>query len=287
MPDMIDKRDRAALFRSRLAQAMAASGDSQSALARRLGVDRSTLSALLAPGTRLPNAQLAADCAAALGVSCDWLLGLAERPEPARALLDAAVTLTPAPRALFDDTIFGWHRAAAGYKIRHVPATLPDMLKTHAVVQWEYRDPLGPGSDSAIAAFQAQLALLRDARSDYEIALPLHELAAFTAGTGYWAGLPEADRAAQLDHLIALCDELYPGLRLYLFDAHRVWSAPVTVFGPHLAVIYLGRSYIAFRDPVKVAEILGHFDGLVREAPAGARETPQHLRQLRATLDGQ
>lgn len=284
MPEMIDKRDRAALFRIRLAEAMAAQGTSQTMLARRLGVDRSTLSALLAPGTRLPNAQLAADCAMALGVSCDWLLGLAARPEPASVLLEGAVTLTPAPRALFDDTIFGWHREAAGYKIRHVPATLPDMLKTRAVVDWEYHDPLGPGAQGAIAAFESQLALLRDARSDYEIALPRHELTAFAEGSGYWAGLPEAARAAQLDHLIALCDELYPGLRLYLFDAHRVWSAPVTVFGPHLAVIYLGQSYLAFRDPAKVAGILAHFDWLVREAPLGARDTPGFLRQLRAGL---
>lgn len=98
------------------------------------------------------------------------------------------------------------------------------------------------------------------------------------------AGPARRGRAAQLDHLIALCDELYPGLRIYLFDAHRVWSAPVTVFGPHLAVIYLGQSYLAFRDPAKVSEILAHFDWLVREAPLGARDTPGILRQLRAGL---
>lgn len=284
MPDMIDKRDRAALFRDRLSLAMADSGQSQSALARVLGVDRSTLSALLAPGTRLPNAQLAADCAAALGVSCDWLLGLEMRREPASARLAAAVSLTEAPRALFDETIFGWHRDAAGYKIRHVPATLPDMLKTRAVVEWEYRDPLGVSADAAIAAFEQQLTHLRGARSDYEIALPYHELAAFSSGSGYWEGLPFAARLAQIDHLIRLCEELYPGLRVYLFDAHRVWSAPVTVFGPHLAVVYLGRHYVAFRDAEQVAKILGHFDWLVRESPTGARDVPGELRRLRAEM---
>lgn len=284
MMEMIDKRDRAALFRTRLAEAMAARGDSQAALARRLGVDRSTLSALLAPGTRLPNAQLAADCATALGVSCDWLLGLAARPEPAEALLAQAVTLTPAPRALFDDTIFGWHQAAAGFKIRHVPATLPDMLKTRAVAEWEYRASLGPAAPQAMAAFEAQLAHLRAARSDYEIALPLHELQAFAEGSGYWRGLEAPVRAAQLDRLIALTEELYPGLRLYLFDGRRQWSAPVTVFGPALAVLYLGRDYIAFRDPAQVARIGAHFDWLVREAPSGARDTAAVLRALRRDL---
>lgn len=284
MVDMIDKRDRSALFRERLAEAMAATGHSQSGLARRLGVDRSTLSALLAPGTRLPNAQLAADCAQALGVSCDWLLGLTARKEPAEVLLAEAVSLTEAPRALFDETIFGWHQEAAGYKIRHVPATLPDMLKTRAVVEWEYRDPLAGLADVAISRFEQQLELLRGARSDYEIAIPKHELAAFSSGTGYWSGLPLEVRVEQIDRLINLCEAYYPGLRLYLFDAHRVWSAPITVFGPHLAVVYLGRHYLAFRDPKRVATILGQFDWLVREAPTGARDVPDELRRLRAEM---
>ncbi|NEY91893.1 helix-turn-helix domain-containing protein [Tabrizicola oligotrophica] len=281
---MTDKRNRAALFRDRLAQAMAAGGQSQSALARAIGVDRSTLSALLAPGTRLPNAQVVAEAAAALGVSSDWLLGLAAAPAPVDQALAHAVELTEAPRALFDAAIYGWHREAAGYKIRHVPASLPDMLKTRAVVEWEYRDALGGTAEAAIAGFEAQLDHLRGARSDYEIALPLHELAAFAAGTGYWAGLPLADRTAQLDRLIRLADELYPGLRLYLFDAHQVFSAPVTVFGPHLAVIYLGQSYVSFRDPARVAAISAHFDWLVRAAPLGARDVGGHLRALRAGL---
>lgn len=125
---------------------------------------------------------------------------------------------------------------------------------------------------------------LRAARSDYEIALPLHELQAFAEGSGYWHGLPAEARRAQLDHLIRLAEELYPGLRLYLFDGRRQWSAPVTVFGPALAVLYLGRDYIAFRDPAQVARIGAHFDWLVREAPTGARDTPAVLRGLRATL---
>lgn len=284
MTDMIDKRDRATLFRARLAQAMAEHGLTQSALARAVQADRSTISALLAPGTRLPGAQLAADCAAALGVSCDWLLGLTGHPEPVAELLAASVSLSEAPRALFDDEMIGWHRAAAGYKIRHVPASLPDMLKLPQVVAWEYRDQLGRSPDQAIAAFQDQLDWMKTAQSDYEIALPLHEIDCFANGVGYWAGLPLPLRQAQLDHLISLCDTLYPSLRLYLFDAHRVYSSPVTLFGPHLAAVYLGRHYIVFRDPARVQAILQHFDGLVRATPFGAREVVDHLRGLRAGL---
>ena len=284
MSDIHDKRDRAELFRRRLAEAMAQCGQSQSGLSRAAFADRSTISALLSPGTRLPNAQLAADCARALSVSTDWLLGLTDRPDPPDTLMDLAVEMVPATRALFDETIFGWHREAAGYKIRHVPATLPDLLKTPAVVEWEYRDHFGEHAAQSIAAFQAQLGWLQGARSDYEIAVPQHELTAFATATGYWAGIPLDLRRQQIDHLIRLCDELYPAMRLYLFDAHRVFSAPVTIFGPLRAVIYLGRQYLVFRDPVKVADVSRHFDWLVRAAPLGARDASTHLQRLRLDL---
>lgn len=283
--EKVDKRDRAALFRTRLAQAMAERGVTQAALARETGADRSTISVLLAPGKRLPNAQLAADCAATLGISADWLLGLSDRPEPLAELLATSLTMTAAPRALIDETIFAWHQEAAGYKVRHVPATLPDMLKTRAMLEWEYTPQLGRSAEQAIGASQDRLAWMRGARSDYEIALPLHELAAFAQGCGYYDGLPLATRRNQLDQLITLADQLYPSLRLYLFDARRVFSAPVTVFGPLLAVVYLGRHYIAFRDHARVAAVTQHFDGLVREADVSARDAPEHLRALRAGLD--
>lgn len=284
MPDHVDKRDRSTIFRVRLAEAMTERGVTQSALARMTRVDRSTISALLSYGTRLPNAQLAADCAGVLGISADWLLGLSGRPEPIADLLATSLTITEAPRALIDETIFGWHREAAGYKIRHVPATLPDMLKTRAMVDWEYSPQLGRTAEQAIGAFEDRLAWMRGARSDYEIALPLHEVEAFATATGYYAGLPLNIRREQLERLITLSDQLYPSLRICLFDARRVFSAPVTVFGPLLAVIYLGRNYIAFRDNVRVETITQHFDGLVREADVGARQMVDHLQTLLTKL---
>ncbi|WP_338402019.1 helix-turn-helix domain-containing protein [Paragemmobacter straminiformis] len=280
----MDKRDRAVIFRARLAEAMAERGMNRSDLARAVGVDRSTVSHLLAGGTRLPNAGLAADAAAALGISADWLLGLATRPEPIADLLATSLAVTEAPRALIDETIFGWHREAAGYKIRHVPATLPDMLKTRSMVEWEYRPQLGRTAEQALGAFEDRLAWMRGARSDYEIALPLHELEAFAGGTGYYAGLPAEVRAEQMERLIALAGQLYPSLRLYLFDARRVFSAPVTIFGPLLAVVYLGRHYLAFRDSGRVASISQHFDWLVKEAAFSAREVPEYLRGLQARV---
>ncbi len=284
MSEMIDKRDRATLFRLRLTQALAERGLSQSALARATGVDRSTVSALLGSGKRLPNAQLAADCAQALGVSADWLLGLTERPEPLAEVLAASLTVTAAERALIDETIFGWHAEAAGMKIRHVPATLPDMLKTRAMLEWEYAPQLGRTAQQAIGAAEDRMTLMRQARSDWEMALPLHEIAAFASATGYYEGLSVAVRREQIDRMIALTADLYPALRLCLFDARRVFSAPVTIFGTMRAVIYLGRNYLAFRDRARVEVLSQHFDWLVREASIGARDVPGHLAVLRAEL---
>lgn len=280
MMEKIDKRDRAPVFRARLAEAMETRKVTQAALARLTGVDRSTISALLQPGTRLPNAQLAADCARALGISADWLLGLSGRPEPIADLLAASLSLTEAPRALIDERIFGWHQEAAGYKIRHVPATLPDMLKIRGVVEWEYEPQLGRTAEQAIGAFEDRLKWMRGAGSDYEIALPMHELAAFATGTGYYEGLSPDLRRFQLHHLMTLCEQLYPSLRLCLFDARRLFSAPITVFGPLLAVIYIGRHYLAFRDSARVDTITQHFDLLVREAEVGARDIVAHLQGL-------
>ncbi len=285
MDRKLDKRDRATLFRVRLEQALALRGLSRSGLARAAGVDRSTVTQLLSEaGDRLPNGQLVAECAQALGVSADWLLGLTERPERLAELMAASLSITEAPRALMDETIFGWHREADGYKIRHVPATLPDMLKTHEMLRWEYEPQLGRTAEQAIGASEDRLGWMRRSRSDYEIAMPLHELQAFIAGEGYYRGIPVATRATQIDHLLSIYDQLYPRLRIYLFDARRVFSAPVTIFGPLLAVVYLGRSYLAFRASAQVGELTAHFDWLVREASTGARDFPGLLAEARTRL---
>lgn len=275
----IDKRLRARQFRERLNRAMSTRGISQSALARQAGVDRSTISQLLTDqGARLPNAHVVGACATALGVSADWLLSLSERPENAAELLASGMAGSKAPRALVDDQIFDWHRESAGYKIRHVPVSLPDMLKTRALLEWEYAPHLGRSADQAIGASEDRLTWMRQAQSDYEIAMPTYELESFTQATGYYEGLPLEIRLEQLDHFEQICTQLYPRLRVYLFDAKRLFSSPLTIFGPLLCVFYAGSHYMAFRDRERVETFTNHFDRLVREADLTARQFPEKLR---------
>lgn len=279
----LDKRDRADLFRTRLREAMGTQNATQSGLARTIGVDRSTVSQLLTgDGARLPNAQVVAECASALGVSADWLLGLTERPELAADLIAASFEVTKAPRALVDEQIFAWHQEAAGYKIRHVPAGLPDMMKLPDLLRWEYGPSLGRSTEQAIGASEDRMQWMRAAKSDYEIALPIYELSSFASGTGYYEGIPAHLRTAQLDHISALQTDLYPTLRFHVFDAHRLFSAPMTVFGPLLAVLYLGQNYLAFRDTERVQLMSRHFDTLVREASTTPRDLPAHIDALKS-----
>ncbi|KPA21903.1 helix-turn-helix protein [Shimia sp. SK013] len=285
MSDIIDKRLRADRFRQRLGTAMKDTSITQSELSRRIGVDRSTISQLLKDkGARLPNAQVVGECATALGVSADWLLSLTDLPENTAAILANALTVTEAPRALVDEQIFNWHQEAAGFKIRHVPAGLPDMLKTDEMLVWEYSAHLGRTSEQAINASRDRLHWMRSSQSDYEIALPRHEMDSFAQGVGYYAGLPTHIRQRQLDQFADLTEQLYPRMRLYLFDAHRLFSSPITVFGPLLAVLYLGRNYLAFRDTERVSGFTEHFDALVRQADVTARQIPDHVRDLKKLL---
>lgn len=279
----MDKRDRALLFRHRLASAMRERDVSRSGLARAVGVDRSTVSQLLSRETaRLPNAQVVAECASALGVSGDWLLGLTDLPERAADLLAASMVVSEAPRAPIDEQILTWYTEAAGYKIRHVPATLPDMLKTEEMLRWEYEPHLGRTTDQAIGASHDRLDWMRRSLSDFEIAMPLFEIESLVSATGYYRGLDPGIRDRQVAHLRDLHDQLYPSLRVFLYDARRLWSAPITIFGPLVGVLYLGQHYLAFRERERVRALTAHFDGLVREAQISARAWPD---QLQALLD--
>jgi transcriptional regulator with XRE-family HTH domain len=282
----MNKRARSDLFRNRLQKAMDLKGDTQSSLARNTGADRSTLSQILAGTTpRLPNGQLVAQCANSLGVSADWLLGLSDQPDSLEQILEQAMTMVDAPRALIDAQIFAWHQRAAGYKIRHVPTGLPDMVKIRSMLEWEYAPSLGHTIDLAIASAEDRLNWMRQAQSDYEIALPIHELQAFARAEGYYSGCPRQIRIEQLKHLAQLTAQLYPVMRFSLFDARKIYSAPITIFGPLLAVIYLGQKYLVFRVPDRIQALSQHFDGLIREAEISTRELPAFIGALLQEMD--
>ena len=277
----MDKRRRASLFRERLIEVMSVKGMTKSGLSRAANVDRSTIGKLLKNDQpRLPNAQLAADAANALGVSTDWLLGLTNRPETPGDIIAAALSLSTAERTSADEQLLEWHHEAAGYKVRHVPATLPDILKTKRILDWEYASVRERRLPEALSAIQDQLQWLSSGVSDYEIAVPVHEIESCAAGTAYYKNVEKDVRYEQLDFIADQCDQMFPRLRIFLFDAHNVFSSPVTIFGPNLAVIYVGQCYLAFREVERIKSLSSHFDWLVREAVVDARNVSTHIRSL-------
>jgi len=275
------KNERSELFRTRLAARLALTGMSRSALARAAGVDRSTIAQLLAADdVRLPNAHLAAECAQALGVSADWLLGLSDRPESAAEVLSANFRMETAQRTPADEQIIAWHQEAAGHKIRHVPATLPDILKTEAVLEWEYAAFLDKTPEQARGAMRETTDWLRAPGSDYEICVSIDKVRSLARGHGYWEGLDRDARAAQIDFMAEQCDRLYPSLRLYFYDAKKVFSAPVSIFGRLLAAVYVGQFYLVYRDSLQVSALTEHFDTLVRESEVEARNAGRIIREI-------
>lgn len=275
------KNERSELFRTRLTARLALTGMSRSALARATGADRSTIAQLLASDeVRLPNAHLAAECAQALGVSADWLLGLSDRPESAAEVLSANFRMATAQRTPADEQIIAWHQEAAGHKIRHVPASLPDILKTEAVLEWEYGAFLNKTPQQAHGAMRETFEWLRAPGSDYEICVSIDKMRSLVTGEGYWQGLDREVRAEQVEFMVERCTELYPSLRLYLYDSKKVFSAPVSIFGRLLAAVYVGQFYLVHRDSKQVSALTEHFDTLVRESEVEARNAGKIIREM-------
>ncbi len=281
----MDRRETARLFRERLQEGMERAGLHRSALAERAGIDRSTLSQLLTPDlARLPRADTVAAIAAALQVSLDWLLGLGQDDKLDADILYESLQVAAGPQILVDEGLDQWHSEAAGYKIRYVPSSLPDLLKTDAVIDYEFRDFAARTTDRALSASQSRLAYSRRPETDMEVCLSVQGVEGFVRGEGIWRGLPAAARSEQVDTMIRLAEELYPTLRIYLFDGLTHFSAPYTVFGPMRAAVYIGQLYFVINTQEHVRVLTRHFDDLIRAATVQANEVATFLSGLRAEI---
>lgn len=276
-----DKRDTVRLFRERLEQAMERAHITKSGLARRVGVDRSTLSQILSvDSVRLPRADTVAAMATALQVSTDWLLGLTVEERVGADILERAPEFSPRKRPADDENLRAWYADAAGYKIRYVPTNLPDQVKTPDVIAFEFRDRTDSHADQALLRARDRLDYARQPETDIEICTSVQMLRGFARGEGIWADLPAEARAQQLVHIADLVDELYPSLRWFLYDGVAEYAGPVTIFGPKRAALYIGNMYLVFNTTEHIRIMTRRFDELIRRAVIQAHELPAFARRL-------
>lgn len=280
----MNKRQTAAAFRDRLAALVAQSGLSQTAFAQLIGIDRSALTQLLSGAQpRLPRAETLLALAGRFQVSADWLLGLSEDRGVATRSLDAVeaeAALDPQGRTAMER----WHAEAAGQKVRYVPAQLPDLMRTEAVIAFQAQS-----SEQERRRMQAQtrrrLHFSRMPESDIELCMPFQTLELFAEAGGVWRGLPAADRAAQLDHIAATLDELYPAFRMYLYDGRSRFAPPMTLFGYSRAAVWAGEFYFHIHAKALILALAQAFDAHIRAASVQAHEAAGWVRALRVAPD--
>lgn len=276
----MDKRDAAIIFKDRLREVIARSGLSRAKFAAACDIERSTLTQLLAEKTvRLPRSETLTAIAASQQVSLDWLLGLSQQDNVATGILPG-LEIAEGASSPADERLRTWHRQAEGYKIRYVPASLPDLLKTEDVIRYEHSGPAESEPSNHMVEAAEKLAYSRKPETDIEICSTIQSVEAFADGAGVWKRLDVALRREQIERMADLIDELYPTARWFLFDGLDAYSAPYTVFGPQRAVTYVGGMYFVFNATEHIRVLSRHFDGLIRLAVVQPPDCTRFLRDL-------
>lgn len=275
----MDKRNLSSVFRDRLKLLLQRSDQNQSAFAAAVGIDRSALSQLLSgASTRLPRAETLLNIAAEHKVSLDWLLGLSQ-DEGLTGEIRRSVEIEEGDGAFGRTLLARWHAEAVGTKIRYVPAGIPDLLRTQALVDYE-ADISNRSREQQADETQYRIDYNRRPETDMEVCMPRHTLDVFARGLGVWSGFPKHERRAQLSHMANLLDDLYPTFRLFLYDGRLRYSVPYTIFGPYRAAIYAGDMYLVLNATETIRTLTKHFDNLIRAADVNAHEAAAHARAL-------
>lgn len=273
------------LFRHRLQAVIDRSGLKPSAFARLANIDRSTLSQLLSStGPRLPRADTLIAVATTCHVSVDWLLGLSQREEMGSEIVEAMLQIESHSRGPIDERFVGWLREAEGYRVRTVPESFPDLLKTEDVIRFEYQGALASGSSNPLESVKARLDLMRRPDSDLEVCASLQAITMMAYAEGKWQGLSIAARRRQLAYLIEVYEELYPTLRVYLYTLSETYSNPFTVFGPKRVALFLGTSYLVLNAADHVRMFSRRFDDLIKLAVVQPHQITTMLKDLLAEL---
>jgi len=256
-----------------------------SQFAKSIGVDRSTLSQLLSTASlRLPRADTIASLAEKYQVSIDWLLGLTEQGSLTPDVMEGPLEFEDFSQSSINEKLLEWHLEAANYKVRYIPATIPDLLKTEQVATYEFqRYGLGR-TDQSIRDTHQMLIQQRREESEMESCQSVQDIESFAKGEGIWSGLSGPVRRRQLEHMMTLIDELYPRFRWFLFDGRRIYTAAFTIFGPLRTILFLGQVYLVLNSREHIRLFSKRFDELIRSAVVQPHEVAHFIQeQIRHT----
>jgi transcriptional regulator with XRE-family HTH domain len=269
------------VFRERVNLVLSRSGLSYAAFARKAGLDRSTLSQLLTgPMPRLPRAETLAAIAKTARVSVDWLLGLSQREEMGAEIIEAVMQFEPYRNSPVNDPFLVWLKEAQGSRICTVPMAVPDILKTDEVMRHEYPLAFETRGPTPADAVRQRLEWLSQPHQQLEVAAPQESFTQFASGFGRWGALAPESRRRALAHMTGLVDELYPSLRVYLYDAGSSYSVPFTVFGARRVAMFLGSSYLVLNSASHIEMFAARFDALVRAAIVQPHQFAAYLSDL-------
>jgi transcriptional regulator with XRE-family HTH domain len=228
----VDKRDTVSIFRTRLGELIARTGSSRARFAAKAQLDRSTLTQLLAEANvRLPRAETIVRIAAAHGVSIDWLLGLSQQDHVATDVV-SQLAIEPEAGDPADERLKRWHDEAHGFKIRYVPATLPDHLKTTATIAYESRKLIDPIAHAWSGQAHAWIDYAGRPESEIEVCAPMQDVIGFARGEGPWRGFAAADRRQQLAHMADRLDASIPPIAGFCSTGASGSRCPTPSSGP-------------------------------------------------------
>jgi len=279
----MDKRDVSRVFKDRLATLIERRGESVSAFARRCNLDRSALSQFLDDHViRLPRAETLNAIALSENISVDWLLGLSQ-DEGNLGEVVSMYNIEQRKSGSHDSALSEWQREAVGYKIRYSPSSLPDLLRTKAVTDYEFGKSKAAYADVKADISRQQLDYTRLPETDMEVVMPMQRLQNLADGSDIWRELARGARQAQIEQIAHLLDELYPTFRLFLYDGRIHYAAPFTVFGPKRAVVYLGDMYMVINAVEHIRDLTRRFDNMIRVADISPDRASQWVRELKVT----
>jgi hypothetical protein len=173
-----------------------------------------------------------------------------------------------------------WHDEARGCKIRYVPATLPDQVKTDAVLAYETRLLETARADAWRDVAQTRISHARQSGSEIEVCCARQNFEDFARGAGIWRDLDPQARRQQLQIAQELFAASYPSYRCFIFDGRRSYSVPYTVFGVQRAALYVGDMYFVFNSTEHIRVLAGHFDDLIRQAVVQPNEVAGYVETL-------